>query len=153
MSAGQRCVCTGTVAPGAMRTSSTRTRSFSNISLWCSGAAVTASSESGHGHGRVCALTKSSRRLGGIFRKHSSAARKKRTALPDALERAVDPAELWRVVRLRDRRAHGFHFRVKVQDFVTHFAAPPGLLVAAERQSGVEHVVAVDPDRAGAKLR
>src|SRR6202034_4538879 len=118
-----------------------------------SGAAATASSESGHGHGSACALTKSSRLLGENYRKHSSAGRKKRTALPDALERAVDPAELWRAVCLRDRRADGFHLRVKVQDFVTHFAAPPGLLVAAERQSGVEHVVAVDPDRAGAELR
>jgi len=36
---------------------------------------------------------------------------------------------------------------------VPHFAAPPGLFVPAEWQRGVEHVVAIDPHRSGAKLR
>ena len=35
---------------------------------------------------------------------------------------------------------------------MAHLAAPAGLLVPAERQRGIEHVVAVDPDRPGAKL-
>ena len=43
-----------------------------------------------------------------------------------------------------------FHFGVVVEHFLAHLAAPAGLLVTAERQRGVEHVVAIDPDRAGA---
>src|ERR1700722_3521818 len=48
--------------------------------------------------------------------------------------------------------ADGFYFGVVFEGFVAHFAAPAGLLVAAERKSGVEDVVAVDPDGAGAEL-
>src|SRR5207248_1090649 len=48
--AGQRCVCTGTVCPFDIRTSRTRTRSFSSRTWWYSGAATSASRESGHGH-------------------------------------------------------------------------------------------------------
>src|SRR6516165_98404 len=44
----------------------------------------------------------------------------------------------------------GFDFRVVVEHFLAHLAAPARLFVAAERQRGVEHVVAVDPHRAGA---
>src|SRR6266849_7069883 len=47
--AGQRCVCTGTICPGKIRVRRTRTCSFSNRRLWWSGAAVRASRESGHG--------------------------------------------------------------------------------------------------------
>src|SRR5271157_376816 len=42
----------GVVAPGGMRVCNTRTFSFSNRSVWQPGAAIGASSESGHGH--VC---------------------------------------------------------------------------------------------------
>jgi hypothetical protein len=47
---GQRCVCSGSRAPGSITTSSTRTRSFSNSSRCESGAAINASSSGGHGH-------------------------------------------------------------------------------------------------------
>src|SRR5450755_4636919 len=46
----------------------------------------------------------------------------------------------------------GLDLGVVVQHLVAHLTAPAGLLVAAERQRGVEHVVAVDPDRAGPEL-
>ena len=49
------------------------------------------------------------------------------------------------------RSANGLDLGVLLEHFVAHFAAPAGLLVAAEGHSGVEHVVAVDPDRAGAQ--
>src|ERR1700728_507967 len=49
-------------------------------------------------------------------------------------------------------RHYGLDLGVVVQDLVAHLTAPAGLLVAAERQRGVEHVVAVDPDRAGPDL-
>src|SRR5580658_7600034 len=46
----------------------------------------------------------------------------------------------------------GLDFGVGIEGLVAHLAAPAGLLVAAEGQGGVEHVVAVDPDRAGPEL-
>ena len=46
---GQPCVCSGSRAPAAITTSSTRTRSFSNSSRCESGAAIGASSSSVHG--------------------------------------------------------------------------------------------------------
>src|ERR1700733_7202508 len=49
-------------------------------------------------------------------------------------------------------RGDGLDLGVVVQHLVAHLAAPAGLLVAAERQRRVEHVVAVDPDRAGPEL-
>ena len=49
------------------------------------------------------------------------------------------------------RGADRFHFRVLLKYFVAHFAAPAGLFVSAERHRGVEDVVAVNPDRAGAQ--
>src|SRR5712692_8084546 len=36
-----------------------------------------------------------------------------------------------------------------VEDFLAHLAAPAGLLVTTEWESGVEDIVAVDPDGAG----
>src|ERR1035437_2205858 len=53
---------------------------------------------------------------------------------------------------LSDRRADGLHFGVHFQSFVAHLAAPSGLLVSAEWQRRVEHVVAVDPHRPGAQF-
>src|SRR5580693_4415451 len=47
---------------------------------------------------------------------------------------------------------HRLDLGVSLQDLVAHFPAPAGLLVPAERQGRVEHVVAVDPDRAGPQL-
>jgi hypothetical protein len=41
---------------------------------------------------------------------------------------------------------------VGLENLVAHLAAPAGLLVPAERQGGVEDVVAVDPDGAGPEL-
>src|SRR5687768_16517930 len=41
---------------------------------------------------------------------------------------------------------HGLDLCVQVEDLMAHFAAPPGLLVAAEGQCGVEDVVAVVSD-------
>ena len=35
---------------------------------------------------------------------------------------------------------------------MAHFAAPAGLLVSAEGQRGVEHVIAIDPHSSGAQL-
>lgn len=43
-------MCTGTVSPRGMHTSKTRTRSFSNILRWCSGAATKASKLVGQCH-------------------------------------------------------------------------------------------------------
>jgi hypothetical protein len=48
---GQRCVCNGTSSPEPIRTSRTRTRSFSYTSRWCRGAATRASKFSGQAHG------------------------------------------------------------------------------------------------------
>src|SRR5215510_12031452 len=42
------------------------------------------------------------------------------------------------------------HFGVVLQHELAHLAPPARLLVAAEGQRRVEHVVAVDPHRAGA---
>src|SRR5690349_4863878 len=47
---GQRCVCSAVRQRGRISVSSTRTRSFSNSTTWCSGAAMTASNESGQVH-------------------------------------------------------------------------------------------------------
>jgi serine/threonine-protein kinase len=47
---------------------------------------------------------------------------------------------------------HRLDLGVGLQDLVAHLAAPAGLLVPAERQRRVEHVVAVDPHRAGPQL-
>src|SRR5262249_50907687 len=49
-----------------------------------------------------------------------------------------------------ERRRDGLHLGVVVEDELAHFATPAGFLIAAERQRGVEHVVAVDPHGAGA---
>src|SRR6185437_8383150 len=49
-------------------------------------------------------------------------------------------------------RGHGLDLGVGLEDLVAHLAAPAGLLVAAERQRGVEDVVAVDPDGPGTEL-
>jgi hypothetical protein len=49
----KRCVCTAVVSPGGILASSTRTNSFSNNSLWCCGAAINASSSSGHCSGCI----------------------------------------------------------------------------------------------------
>ena len=46
--------------------------------------------------------------------------------------------------------ANRLHLRVHFERLVAHFAAPTGLLVTSKRKSGVEHVVAIDPDGAGA---
>src|ERR1035437_5297139 len=46
----------------------------------------------------------------------------------------------------------GLELGVGIERFVAHLAAPAGLLVAAEWQCRVEHVVAVDPDGAGPEL-
>src|SRR5947209_10290209 len=51
-----------------------------------------------------------------------------------------------------DPRAHRLGLRVVVEDVVAHLAAPAGLLVSTERQSGVKDVVAVDPHRARLQL-
>src|ERR1700730_5058367 len=68
-------------------------------------------------------------------------------------DRSVVPERSRRTVG-RDREwsqpdTHGLDLGVQIEDLVAHFAAPPGLLVAAEGQCGVEDVVAVDPDGAG----
>src|ERR1022692_207759 len=46
----------------------------------------------------------------------------------------------------------GLYLGVVVEHLVAHFTSPAGLLVPAEGQRGVEHVVAVDPDGAGPEL-
>src|ERR1035441_8564056 len=46
----------------------------------------------------------------------------------------------------------GLDLGVAVEYLVAHLAAPAGLLVSAERQGRIEHVVAVDPDGAGPEL-
>src|SRR5215469_2871044 len=46
----------------------------------------------------------------------------------------------------------GLDLGVGLQHLVAHLAAPAGLLVPAERKRCVEHVVAVDPYRAGPDL-
>src|ERR1044071_9431864 len=46
-----------------------------------------------------------------------------------------------------------FSLRVVGQDFMSHLATPTGLLVAAEWKSGVEHVVAIHPNRSRFQLR
>jgi hypothetical protein len=46
----------------------------------------------------------------------------------------------------------GFDFGVGPEGLVAHSRSPAGLLVPAERQCRVEHVVAVDPDCAGPDL-
>jgi hypothetical protein len=52
------------------------------------------------------------------------------------------------LVRLEPNH-HRLGFRILLQHFVTHFAAPAGLFVTAKRQSGIKYVVTIDPDRAG----
>ena len=47
---GQRWVWTAVVSSAPITVSSTRTHSFSNTRRWCSGAAISASSSSGHVH-------------------------------------------------------------------------------------------------------
>src|SRR5271168_1401878 len=47
-------------------------------------------------------------------------------------------------------RGDGLYLGVVVKHFLAHLAAPAGLFVSAERQGGVEDVVAIDPDGAGA---
>src|SRR6185437_5753845 len=46
----------------------------------------------------------------------------------------------------------GLDFGVGMERLMAHLAAPAGLLVSAERQCRVEHVVAVDPDGPGPEL-
>src|SRR5580698_6602612 len=50
---------------------------------------------------------------------------------------------------LKSRR-DGFDLGVVVEHFLAHLTAPAGLLVSAEGQRGVEDVMAIDPDSAGA---
>src|SRR5262245_45830406 len=50
-----------------------------------------------------------------------------------------------------ERGGDGLGLEVVVEDLGAHLAAPAGLLVAAERQRGVDHVMAVDPDGARAQ--
>src|SRR5258708_5005307 len=66
----------------------------------------------------------------------------------------------WREARARrpvmdkglELRGYRLDLGVGVEHFVAHLTAPAGLLVSAERQCRVEHVVAVDPDGAGPDL-
>src|SRR6267143_1116757 len=58
---------------------------------------------------------------------------------------------LLRGVPLRNRNANGLDLGVLLEDFVAHLATPTGLFVSAERQCGVENVVAIDPNGAGAQ--
>src|SRR5664279_4407410 len=51
-----------------------------------------------------------------------------------------------------DRCADGLYFGVHLQSFVAHLASPSRLLVSAEWQRRVEHVVAVNPHRPGAQF-
>src|SRR4029077_909535 len=55
------------------------------------------------------------------------------------------------LVRL-EANHHRLGFRILLQHFVTHFAAPAGLFVTAKRQSGIKYVVTIDPDRAGSQF-
>ena len=66
--------------------------------------------------------------------------------------RGDETARLRRRVTLRklESRRHRLDLGVVVEDELTHLAAPAGFLVAAKRQRSVEHVVAIDPHRAGA---
>src|ERR1700728_4443802 len=74
--------------------------------------------------------------------------RRGRTCRPESVTQYDYPE---RAAELKLRH-YGLDLGVVVQDLVAHLTAPAGLLVAAERQRGVEHVVAVDPDRAGPQL-
>src|SRR5262245_13644475 len=60
---GHRCVCTWVVSLGAILVSRTRTVSFSKRLRCDSGAAVSASSESGHVHGSVFTAAEPTHRL------------------------------------------------------------------------------------------
>src|SRR5262249_55968952 len=66
--------------------------------------------------------------------------------------RAITPAPLFSLVESSNPCANCFRLRVVVEDFVTHLAAPAGLLVATEWQGCVEDVVAVNPYRTGSQL-
>src|SRR5258708_789387 len=77
---------------------------------------------------------------------------------PDEKTPAGTDAMSLRAFLVRDRvtlelGADRLHLRIEFQRIMSHFAAPPGLLVASEGQRRVEDVVAVDPDRAGPQLR
>jgi len=52
--------------------------------------------------------------------------------------------------RLR-QHAHGFQLRVGFDDFLSHFPTDPGLFVASEGHSWIDHIVTVYPD--GARLQ
>src|ERR1700723_1148040 len=85
---------------------------------------------------------------------------KKKPTLPGQSGRVGDPAELktknpheTNSRKLRNRRADRFDLGVKIQYFVTHFAAPSGLLIAAEGHRRIKHVVAIDPDGPRPKQR
>src|SRR6202049_5109277 len=54
-------------------------------------------------------------------------------------------------VILRNRGANSLDLGVLLEDLVTHLAAPTGLFVSAEREGGVKHVVAIDPNGSGAE--
>src|SRR5580700_6702144 len=54
--------------------------------------------------------------------------------------------------RLLQLSGDGLDLGVGMERLVAHLAAPAGLLIPAERQCRVEHVVAVDPDGAGPEL-
>ena len=63
-----------------------------------------------------------------------------------------DRERLWgRAAHNSESRDHRLGLEVVVEHLRTHLAAPARLLVAAERHRGVEHVVRVDPHRAGAE--
>jgi hypothetical protein len=49
--------------------------------------------------------------------------------------------------------ANGFGLGVQLKHVVSHLAAPSGFLVSAERQRGIENIIAIDPNRAGPQLR
>src|ERR1700679_3197028 len=54
--------------------------------------------------------------------------------------------------RFSEPDGDGLGLRVMLHHFLAHLAAPAGLLVAAERSSGVAVIMGVDAPRAGADL-
>jgi hypothetical protein len=75
-----------------------------------------------------------------------------RTAKREPADRPPLPCYCLPRHRCLQLRGHGLDLGVGLEDLVAHLAAPAGLLVAAERQGGVEDVVAVDPDGPGPEL-
>src|SRR6516225_12222823 len=84
--------------------------------------------------------------------------------LPKLLEQADADAELqvpgvnricgwlWREPVASQQSGDGLDLGGGLEHLVAHLASPAGLLVPAERQCRVKHVVAVDPDAAGLDL-